>query len=361
MTPMRFFGRSCSALLLAVSLMLGGAMSAQAQAEPAAATAATSAQPQSPAQAQVERQQSQPLNNAPVWREVRKDGQEHYTSVQGRETGVLIQSGGESWRQLRNGPITFYGGLLIVLAAVVIGGFYLWRGTIRLHEPMTGRLIQRFTLVERCAHWSMAISFCVLGISGLVMLFGKHIVLPLIGHTLFAWITALMKNLHNFIGPLFMLSIVLFVIIYIRHNFPSKGDLQWILNAGGLINGKHIPAGRFNAGEKGWFWVGVICLGTLMSVSGVVLLFPNFDQVRATMQLANVVHGVAAALFIAMSLAHIYIGTLGMEGAFQGMRTGYVDESWLKEHHEYTYNEVMAAKGNMANTAHVANAGTDKA
>jgi formate dehydrogenase subunit gamma len=201
----------------------------------------------------------------------------------------------------------------------------------------------------------------VLGISGLVMLFGKHIVLPVIGHTLFAWITALMKNLHNFIGPLFILSIVLFVIIYIRHNFPSKGDLQWILNAGGLINGKHIPAGRFNAGEKGWFWVGVICLGTVMSVSGVVLLFPNFDQVRATMQLANVVHGVAAALFIAMSLAHIYIGTLGMEGAYQGMRTGYVDESWLKEHHEYTYNEVMAAKGNMANAAHVANAGTDKA
>ena len=121
MTPMRFFGRSCSTLLLAVSLMLGGAMSAraqaqvqaQAQSEPAAATAAPSAQPQSPAQAQVERQQSQPLNNAPVWREVRKDGQEHYTSVQGRETGVLIQSGGESWRQLRNGPITFYGGLAV--------------------------------------------------------------------------------------------------------------------------------------------------------------------------------------------------------------------------------------------------------
>jgi formate dehydrogenase subunit gamma len=361
---MRFFTRSCGALLLVASLMLGGTSLARAQSQPQPQPQPQSqpqTQPQSPAEAQVERQQSQPLNNAPVWREVRKDGQEHYTSVQGRETGVLIQSGGETWRQLRNGPITFYGGLLIVLAAVLIGGFYLWRGTIRLHEPMTGRLIQRFTLVERCAHWSMAISFCVLGISGMVILFGKHILLPVIGHTLFAWITALMKNLHNFIGPLFMLSIVLFVIIYIRHNFPSKGDLQWILNAGGLINGKHIPAGRFNAGEKGWFWVGVICLGTLMSVSGVVLLFPNFDQVRATMQLANVVHGVAAALFIAMSLAHIYIGTLGMEGAFQGMRTGYVDESWLKEHHEYTYNEVMAAKGNMASTAHVANAGTDKA
>ena len=318
------------------------------------------AQAQQPAQppvqdSQAKRQVEQPGNNAPVWREVRS-GEANYTSIKGPETGVLIQqqarffgqdsmtTAGEAWRKYRNGPVTFYGGLLVVLAAAAIGAFYLWKGPIKLHEPPSGRLIQRFTAVERWAHWSMAISFCVLGVSGLVILFGKHVLLPVIGYTLFAWLSMLMKNLHNFVGPLFMVSIVLFAIIYVRHNFPSKGDLAWLAKAGGLLSPHQVPSGRFNAGEKGWFWIGVVVLGILMSLSGLVMLFPNFEQVRTTMQQANIVHSIGALAFIAMSFAHIYLGTIGTEGAYQGMRTGYVDEAWAKEHHEFWYNDVKSGK-----------------
>ncbi|MEO8202405.1 MAG: formate dehydrogenase subunit gamma [Betaproteobacteria bacterium] len=308
-----------------------------------------------PNDSQARRQAVQPGNNAPVWREVRS-GEANYTSIKGPETGVLIQqqakffgqdvmsTAGEAWRQYRNGPVTFYGGWLVVVAAVAIAIFYLWKGPIRLHEPPTGRMMLRFTAIERWTHWSVAISFSILGISGLVILFGKHILLPVIGYTLFAWLTILMKNLHNFIGPLFIVSIFLMAIIYVRYNFPHARDLKWIAHMGGMFSGKEIPSGRFNAGEKGWFWAGLVLLGTVMSISGLILLFPNFDQLRATMQQANIVHAVGAVIFIAMSFAHIYLGTIGMEGAYDGMRHGYVDEEWAKEHHLLWYEDVKSGR-----------------
>jgi len=327
---------ACAAVLPALAL-------AQAPAQPAADDT------------QAKRQAVQPGNNAPVWREVRS-GDENYTSIKGPETGVLIQpqakffgqdtmtTAGEAWRKYRNGPVTFYGGLFIVIMAAVVGLFYLWRGEIKLPEPRSGRLMKRFSTLERVAHWSMAISFCVLGISGLVIFFGKHILLPVIGYTLFGWLTNLMKNVHNFVGPLFMLSVILAVIVFVRYNFPAKGDLTWIVKGGGLAHGQHVPCGRFNAGEKGWFWLGAVVLGTVMSVTGLIMLFPNFEQVRTTMQQANIVHGIGSMIFVGLSFAHIYIGTIGMEGALEGMRTGYADEVWVKEHHETWYNDVKSGK-----------------
>jgi formate dehydrogenase subunit gamma len=297
-------------------------------------------QAQSEVQQQQQRRLEQPGNNAPVWREVRREGQEHYTSVKGRETGVLVQSAGETWRQIRNGPITFYGGWLIVLVALAIAAIYFAKGPIRLHDKPTGRLIERFSLAERWAHWTMGISFVVLGVTGLIILFGKHVLLPVIGYTLFAWLTALSKNLHNFVAPLFIVGLVVFIVIYVKDNLPEKGDGAWLANGWKLFAGAHLPSGRFNAGEKLWFWVGVVALCLVLSVTGLILLFPNFDQVRATMQQANIIHAIAAILVIAFALGHIYMGTIGVEGAYRNMADGVTDETWAKEHHVLWYNEV---------------------
>jgi len=298
------------------------------------------AQAQGEVQQQQQRRLEQPGNNAPVWREVRKEGQEHYTSIKGREAGVLVQSAGETWRQLRNGPITFYGGWLVVIAALAIAGIYFAKGPVKLHDKPTGRMIERFTLAQRWAHWTMGISFVVLGVTGLIILFGKYVLLPVIGYTLFAWLTSLAKNLHNFIAPLFAVSLVVFILMYIRDNLPKAYDFSWFAKAPGFFSGKHIPSGRFNGGEKVWFWGGVVVLCIVLVVTGTILLFPNFDQVRSTMQQANVVHAIAALLVIAGAFGHIYLGTIGVEGAYQAMRTGYVDEVWAREHHELWYNEV---------------------
>src|SRR5688500_16531101 len=162
--------------------------------------------------------------------------------------------------------------------------FYYSNGPVKLHDRPTGRLIRRFSTFEQVVHWSTAISFCVLGLSGLIMLFGKHVVLPVFGYTLFAWLAQLSKYLHNFIAPLFILSVVVMILMWLRDNLPRSYDWQWFRRAPAFfLRGEHIPSGRFNAGEKAWFWIGVIGLSIAVSWSGVILLFPNFDQTRAVM------------------------------------------------------------------------------
>jgi formate dehydrogenase subunit gamma len=311
-------------------------------------------QQQDPIKEQQRRQVTQPGNNAPVWREV-QSGAPNYTSIPGRETEILIQpsarflgqdartTAGEAWRQFRNGPVTFWGGWLVLLVTIAVFAFYFAKGPVKLHDRPTGRLIRRFNTVEQVVHWSAAISFVVLGISGLIMFFGKHILLPVIGYTLFAWLTSLGKNLHNFIAPFFMVSVLAMIVLFLRDNLPRAYDWQWFRKSWGFFTrGEHIPSGRFNAGEKGWFWFGVIGLSIVVSWSGLILLFPNFDQTRAVMQDAWVVHAVAALVYIAMSLGHIYMGTIGVEGSYQAMRSGYVDETWAREHHELWYRDVKS-------------------
>jgi len=295
-------------------------------------------------QAQAARQSAQPQNNAPFWRDVREGERNAYqtSQVRGVDTTILVQSEGEIWRQVRNGPITVYGGWAVILVLAAIGLFYWRRGKIMLKEPRTGRLIERFTPWERLVHWTTAISFVILAVSGLIMLFGRYVLLPVFGYTLFSWLAILSKNLHNFVGPLFVICTLLMIATYVKDNFPQRGDWQWIKHFGGLTSGKHVPSWRFNAAEKSWFWFGVTALGIVMSVTGLILDFPNFAQGRNTMQLTNVIHGIAGLIFIAMSFGHIYLGTIGMEGAYDTMRHGVADEAWAKEHHEFWYHEVMA-------------------
>ena len=305
--------------------------------------AAVSAQGKPADSPQAERQQTQPYNNAPLWRDVRKEGQEHFTTIKGRETGVLVQSAGETWRKIRNNLVTVWGGVALLVVCALIAAVYFGVGPVKTHDKPTGRMMPRFSQIERWAHWTVAISFCVLAVSGLVMLFGKYVLLPVFGYTLFAWLTSLLKNLHNFVGPVFMLAVLVMVPIFIRDNLPKAYDFAWFGRAWGMfMRNEHIPSGRFNGGEKVWFWGFVIFLSIVSSVSGLILLFPNFDQVRLTMQWAWIFHAVSALLFILGALGHIYVGTVGVEGAYQCMRTGHVDETWAKEHHEYWYNEMKS-------------------
>ena len=318
-----------------------------AQARPVAAVPAPT-----PQDTQAQRQIAQPGNNAPVWRTV-VSGKENFASIPDREAGVLIQpraqflgqaratTAGEAWRQYRNGPVTVYGGWAVVIVALAILAFYLIRGTVLLKRPLTGRLIERFTSLERTAHWTMAITFVILGVTGLMMLFGKYIVLPLLG-----FITYVGKTVHNFIGPFFAASVIVSFLIFVKDTFPQRGDLQWILKGGGLLGGEHPPAHRLNAGEKLWFWGGMVFLGVIVSVSGFFLdlLVPGFNATRGNMQSAHLVHAIGAVLFVIGSFGHIYIGTIGMQGAYKAMRTGWVDEEWAAEHHNLWLADIKAGR-----------------
>jgi formate dehydrogenase subunit gamma len=318
-----------------------------------------SAEPGYAAQTNAERAKVQPGNNAPMWRQVR-EGVTGYSSLptsQAPEAGNLIQpfvqypgarltNAGEAWRQVRNNWIIPYGGALVLIVLGALALFY-WRvGSIKLHGQPTGRMIERFTPFERSAHWANAIAFSILAISGLVMAFGKFFLLPVIGTTLFGWLTYLLKNAHNFAGPVFAVSLLIVIVTFIRDNLPAKGDLHWLLKGGGMLSGNEIKSGRFNAGEKVIFWGGVFVLGLIVVASGLVMdkLLPGLVYERGTMQLAYMVHAVSNLLMVAMFMGHIYLGTIGTEGAFQGMKTGYVDETWAREHHGLWLDDVKSGK-----------------
>jgi formate dehydrogenase subunit gamma len=368
--------------LLAVSLMLGGALSATAQnttaASPAAAPQAAKAaapgvqsanifsiapdantDPKYADQNNGERNKVQPGNNAPIWRQVGA-GATGYSSLpasEAPEAGNLIQpfvqypgskltTAGEAWRQVRNNWIIPYGGSLLLISGLAIALFYYGKGTMKLHGTETGRKIERFTPLERAAHWTNAITFVCLAISGLVIAWGKFFIQPIIGNALFGWLTYALKNLHNFAGPLFAVSLIIVFVTFLKDNWPSKEDITWLLKGGGMFSGHEVPSHRFNAGEKVVFWLGVLGLGVIVVASGLVLdkLIPGLIYERGTMQIANMIHGVATVFMMAMFMGHIYMGTVGMDGAYSAMRTGYVDETWAKEHHELWYNDIKAGK-----------------
>ena len=306
-----------------------------------------------------ERAKVQPGNNAPMWRQVGAGvtGVSSLPKSEAPEAGNLIQpfvqypgsrltNAGEAWREVRNNWIIPYGGSLVLIVLVAIALFYWQVGAIKTHGKPTGRMIERFTPFERSAHMVNAAAFSILALSGLVMAFGKFFLLPIIGTTVFGWLAFALKNAHNFAGPLFAVSLVIVIVTFVRDNLPAKGDVNWLLKGGGMFSEHEVKSGRFNAGEKVVFWGGVFVLGLVVVGSGLVMdkLVPGLVYERSTMQVAHMVHSVSNILMVVMFMGHIYLGTVGTEGAFEGMKTGYVDETWAKEHHELWYEDVKSGK-----------------
>jgi formate dehydrogenase subunit gamma len=266
----------------------------------------------------------------------------HFLGQYGASEGnVILQRGGNTWRVLRNGPMATVSGTVLLVVPLLLLGFYLTTRPGQAAPPReSGRRITRFTAWERLVHWATAISFIVLAITGLLLMFGK-LIIPLIGHNAFSWLAIISKYAHNFVGPLFIVCSVIMFFTFMRRNFFRRWDWTWIKQGGGLISHKHIPADYFNAGEKLWFWGGVVLLGLLMSVTGLILDFVTVGQTRYVLQVANILHIVGATLYIAASIGHIYIGTLGTPGAYEGMRHGTVDEEWARTHHQIWYQKVI--------------------
>lgn len=269
-------------------------------------------------------------SDADVWRQVRQ-GQAFSLGGTTSGTPVLVQSEGAAWRALRNGPISTYGGWLLVLAVAGVGLFYLLRGRVRLARR-SGRTIPRFTHAERAAHWFVAATFILLAASGLMILFGKYVLQPVIGVGAFAVVASAALQGHNLFGPLFAAGIVVMFVLYLKDNGPRAADVAWVLK-GGLFFKGHVSSWKFNFGEKTWFWISSLG-GFALAASGLLLDFPGLAQTVQQLQLAHIVHAVAAVVVIAASFGHMYLGTVGVEGALEGMTTGRVDEAWALEHHD---------------------------
>lgn len=265
----------------------------------------------------------------------------HYLGQYGANEGtVILQRGGNTWRLLRNGPIAMVSGFLLLVTPLLLLGFYLGFGADRPAQNETGRRLERFNRWQRWVHWSTAYSFLALAFTGLVILFGKNVLLPWMGHDIFAWLAMLSKLVHNFVGPLFIVCSLIMFVTFVRNNIFRRWDWNWIKHGGGLTSHKHVPAGYFNAGEKIWFWGGVVLLGLVMSVTGLMLDFVNFGQTRYLLQIADYLHLGGGTLYMVGAMGHIYLGTIGTPGAYEAMRHGTVDANWARTHHEIWYDEV---------------------
>jgi formate dehydrogenase subunit gamma len=288
-----------------------------------------------------------------TWRAVRK-GVEGYVSIPDKKAGVLVQSEGDNMRAFRNGPMSVWGGWGMLAMLVLVALYYLIHGPIKVASGASGRTIERFTAIDRLAHWLTATSFVILALTGLNVLYGRYVLMPIIGQGAFAQITYWGKLSHNYIAFAFMIGVIMIFVLWIKHNLPTMADLKWLAVGGGMFGkGAHPPAYKFNAGQKIVFWATIVG-GGLLAFSGVCLLFPfEFAPWAPTFKFMNVFgfglptqltalqetqlsllgHGIVALVMIALILGHIYLGTIGMEGALDAVTSGYVDENWAREHH----------------------------
>ncbi|MGO4713361.1 formate dehydrogenase subunit gamma [Bradyrhizobium sp. 2TAF24] len=273
-----------------------------------------------------------------------RDRIEGRISIPDQRASVLEQPAGRQWREFRNVTLRWIGGVAILGMLAVLVAFYLSRGMVRLESGRSGRTVVRFGAFERFVHWMSASCFIVLALSGLNITFGRPLLLPLIGHEAFSLWSQWAKYAHNYLSFPFTLGVVLIFLMWIGGNIPNRRDLEWIRRGGGMVGHDHPPADRFNAGQKMIYWI-VVIGGGGVAVTGYELMFPFYLSGIEGMQTAQMVHAIVAVLFVSVMLAHIYIGTIGMEGAFEAMGSGTVDVNWAREHHSLWLEKQGAPAG----------------
>ena len=270
-----------------------------------------------------------------------------FKTIQGRgsipdtKSYTIEQPAGRDWRHFHEVTLRWIGAVAIlgILAVLVI--FYLWRGMVRIESGRSGHTIVRFNAVERFVHWMTATCFIILALSGLNITFGRALLLPLMSPEAFTTWSEWAKYAHNYLSFPFTLGVILIFLMWVAGNIPNRVDVEWFKRRGGMVGHDRPPAYRFNGGQKLIYWI-VVLGGSAIAVSGYLLMFPFYGTDIQTMQNAEIAHGIIAMLFIAAMLGHIYIGTIGMEGAFEAMGTGTVDVNWAKEHHNLWLEEVRA-------------------
>lgn len=262
---------------------------------------------------------------------------------------TLEQPAGRDWRHFHQVTLRWIGGISILGMLVLLVVFYLTRGMVRLEAGRSGRVLVRFSVFERLVHWMTATCFIILAITGLNVTFGRPIFAATVGSEAFTTWSEWAKYAHNYLSFPFTIGVVLIFLMWIGGNIPNAVDVQWFKRGGGIIGDDHPPAYRFNGGQKAIYWI-VVLGGAAVAITGYVLMFPFYGTTIETMQYAQIVHAVVAMLFVAAMLAHIYIGTLGMEGAFEAMGEGTVDINWAKEHHSLWLEDEMGRSSKGART-----------
>ena len=332
------------ALIIALALLLAVPMAGQAQTNPQVSGTPTNPTAMLPPVAD-ELELLKALQGGRV---------EGRITIPDQQAASLIQPSGRSWRDFHNVTLAWVGGIAVLGMLAILVMFRVMKGRIPIEGGLSGRTIQRFNTLERANHWMVASTFIILAISGLNLTFGRHVLLPIVGPEAFTAISQWGKYAHNFLAFPFTLGIVVMLLLWVKDNIPNGTDVRWLSSGGGLVGNAHPDSERFNAGQKGIFWITVLG-GAAVAVTGYILVFPFFFTDIAGMQLSHIIHSIVSVLMIAVMLAHIYIGSVGMAGASDAMTSGQVDLNWAKQHHNL-WVEKELAKGRGADAPAAAKA-----
>jgi len=289
---------------------------------------------------------SNPNPGAQLWRDIRQRDKQVVgsTQVKGVDSGILISKEGEEWRQFRVDQFVPSSAIIYGLIIGLFVIYYLWRGKIRIEGERSGKMVQRSTKAERYIHWFTAVIFCLLGLTGLIILYGRWVLIPVLGPEGFSATAAASKAIHNYLGPLFLICLIAMFFGFIRDSlFNFKVDMQWFAKLGGYLGGSHPSSEKYNAGQKAWFWVAILG-GLVLVISGLVLDFANYGQGRTVMQDAHVIHTISSVVVIGFFFVHLYLATIGVEGSFDAMLNGNVPEEFAKQHHDLWYQELKGQK-----------------
>ncbi|KAG1658122.1 Formate dehydrogenase, cytochrome b556(fdo) subunit [Nymphon striatum] len=239
-----------------------------------------------------------------LWRNVRQRDAiiTGRTQVKGINTGMLIDTKGNEWRKFRREILLPYGGYFLLGSLGIIALLLIFIRKQKIPNGRSGKTVTRMSTMQMVTHWFLVVIVGFMSITGLLLLFGRFVIIPLLGTSAFAPIASASKEGHNLMGPLVA-----------------------------SLSKKHLEVGYFNAGEKILFW-STIVLCVLLSISGLLLLFPYYEPTINRTQLALLIHAIAALALIALIFGHIWM-VYTVEGTLDAMNTGEVDENWAKSHH----------------------------
>lgn len=276
-----------------------------------------------------------------MWEAVRRSNLPLYSQVDSADGGALIYTDGMAWLKFRSEQLMPYFGYALGGTLLAILAFWLLRRSIGIPGGESGKRIQRTIVYERVVHWTMTSAFVLLAVTGFMLLYGRTLLIPIMGIETYGLAAATNKTIHNWVGLIFPVTILLMFLQFVGRNLYARGDMTWLVKGGGIVTDAHQSAGYFNMGEKILFWL-VMLFGALISISGLILYLPIIEFSRADMILTYKIHGIIAGAYVILIVGHVYLAVVGVKGTLSSMTDGTVDENWAKAHHDRWYKEIKS-------------------
>lgn len=219
--------------------------------------------------------------------------------------------------------------LIVILVPLSFFGHFIIVGQRKFNHHKKLKVFSKFNII---VHWGAAIPFILICLTGLIMIFGSHL-----GGGSFVRFA---RDIHGLSTLIFIIFGILMFCMWFKESLFKKYDIGWFKMMGGYLSQENVPvpAGKFNAGQKMWFWIATIG-GAIMAITGGIMFFQYTDI--NTLRLVAIIHNVIGFVVIAMLITHIYMALFAIEGAIESILNGNMGEEELSILHSIYYKELQ--------------------